>query len=144
MGTGTSVLLEDDMGFLKPHTEKIYALLRIVAGLMFMQHGLQKVFGFFGGMPPGVPAFITYGAGLIELVGGALIALGLFCGPVAFIASGEMAFAFFLGHVARSGGNIIPIMNQGELAALYCWLFLYIAAKGAGIWSVDAVRAKSG
>ena len=129
------------MAFLKPHMERIYALLRIVAGLMFMQHGLQKIFGLFGGMPPGVPAFITYGAGTIELVGGALIAIGLFAAPVAFIASGQMAFAFFLGHVIRTG-NFHPLVNQGELAALYCWLFLFIAAKGAGIWSVDAARAR--
>ncbi|HMJ14644.1 MAG TPA: DoxX family protein [Polyangiaceae bacterium] len=130
------------MAFLKPHLEKIYALLRIVAGLMFMQHGLQKVFGLFGGMPPGVPAFITYGAGSIELVGGLLIAIGLFTAPVAFIASGQMAFAFFLGHVIPAKGNIIPIMNKGELAALYCWVFLFIAARGAGIWSVDAARSQ--
>jgi putative oxidoreductase len=129
------------MSFLKPHMERIYALLRIVAGLMFMQHGLQKIFGLFGGMPPGAPAFITYGAGTIELVGGALIAIGLFGAPVAFIASGEMAFAFFLGHVIRTG-NLHPLVNQGELSALYCWLFLFIAAKGAGIWSVDAARAR--
>jgi putative oxidoreductase len=127
------------MAFLKPHLEKIYALLRIVAGLMFMQHGLQKIFGLFGGMPPGVPAFIQYGAGTIELVGGALIAIGLFTAPVAFIASGQMAFAFFMGHVIRTG-KIIPIENQGELAALYCWVFLFFAAKGSGIWSVDAAR----
>jgi putative oxidoreductase len=129
------------MAFLKPHVERIYALLRIVAGLMFLQHGLQKIFGLFGGLPPGVPAFITYGAGTIELVGGVLIAIGLFAAPVAFIASGEMAFAFFLGHVMRTG-KIIPIVNQGELAVLYCWLFLFIAAKGSGIWSVDSARAR--
>ena len=129
------------MAFLKPHLEKIYAVLRIVAGLMFMQHGLQKIFGMFGGMPPGVPAFITYGAGTIELVGGALIAIGLFTAPVAFIASGEMAFAFFLGHVARTH-KVIPIENQGELAALYCFVFLFFAARGSGIWSADAARGK--
>ena len=129
------------MGFLKPHIERLYALLRIVSGLMFMQHGLQKIVGLFGGMPPGVPPFIKYGAGTIELVGGALIALGLFVRPVAFLASGEMAFAFFMGHVARSH-NLIPIENQGELAALYCWLFLFLAARGAGVWSVDAARGQ--
>ncbi|NOK15491.1 DoxX family protein [Corallococcus carmarthensis] len=128
------------MGFLRPHTERIYALLRIMAGLMFMQHGLQKLFGLFGGVPAGAPPFVVYGAGIIEFVGGALIALGLFAGPAAFIASGTMAFAFFLGHVAPNGGNLIPILNQGELAALYCFGFLYIAARGSGIWSVDAAR----
>ena len=130
------------MTFLKPHQEKIYALLRIVAGLMFMQHGLQKVFGLFGGLPPGVPAFVVYGAGSIELVGGALITIGLFTAPAAFIASGTMAFAFFLGHMIPAKGNPIPIVNKGELAALYCWVFLFFAAKGSGIWSVDAARGK--
>ncbi|NOK07841.1 DoxX family protein [Corallococcus exercitus] len=128
------------MGFLRPHAERIYALLRIMAGLMFMQHGLQKLFGLFGGVPAGAPPFVVYGAGIIEFVGGALIALGLFAGPAAFIASGTMAFAFFLGHVASHGGNLIPLVNQGELAALYCFGFLYIAAHGSGIWSVDAAR----
>jgi len=131
------------MAFLKPHLEKIYAVLRIVAGLLFMQHGLQKIVGLFGGMPPGVPAFITYGAGSIELIGGPLIALGLFTAPVAFIASGEMAFAFFLGHVARTQ-KIIPIENQGELPVLFCFVFLFFAARGSGIWSVDAARGKRG
>ncbi|NOK36676.1 DoxX family protein [Corallococcus exercitus] len=128
------------MGFLRPHAERIYALLRIVTGLMFMQHGLQKLFGLFGGVPPGAPPFVVYGAGTIEFLGGALVALGLFAGPAAFIASGTMAFAFFLGHVASHGGNVIPLVNQGELAALYCFVFLYIAARGSGIWSVDAAR----
>jgi putative oxidoreductase len=130
------------MGFLKPHSEKIYGLLRIIVGLLFMLHGMQKVFGMFGGVPPEAPPFIVYGAGGIELVAGALIAVGLFTEPVAFIASGEMAVAFFLGHVMRSK-NINPIENQGELAVFYCWFFLFVAARGAGIWSVDAARAKS-
>lgn len=128
------------MGFLLPHAERIYALLRIVTGLMFMQHGLQKLFGMFGGVPPEAPAFIVYGAGTIEFVGGALVALGLFAGPAAFISSGTMAVAFFLGHVLPAKGNLIPIVNKGELAALYCFVFLYIAAHGSGIWSVDAAR----
>ncbi|WP_224360963.1 DoxX family protein [Hyalangium versicolor] len=128
------------MGFLKPHAERIYAVLRIMAGFMFMLHGMQKLFGMFGGMPPGVPAFITYGAGTIEFVGGLLILIGLFASPAAFIASGTMAFAFFMGHVIPAQGNILPIVNKGEPAALYCFLFLFVAAHGSGIWSVDAVR----
>src|SRR5262245_50653685 len=107
------------MGFLRPHAERIYALLRIMTGLMFLEHGLQKLFGLFGGLSREAPAFIVYGAGTIELVGGALVALGLFAGPAAFIASGTMAVAFFIGHVIPSGGNLFPIMNKGELAALY-------------------------
>jgi putative oxidoreductase len=134
------------MGFLKPHAEKIYALMRIFAGLMFMAHGLQKIFGMFGGVPEGAPAFIVYGAGTIELVTGALIAIGLLTAPAAFLASGTMAFAYFLGHVMSPQNpthNILPIVNKGELAVLYCWVFFFIAAKGAGIWSVDASRPKA-
>jgi putative oxidoreductase len=73
-------------------------------------------------------------------VGGALVAIGLFAAPAAFLASGTMAVAFFLGHVIPAKGNLIPVVNQGELAALYCFVFLYIAAHGSGIWSVDAAR----
>lgn len=128
------------MGFLRPHAERIYALLRIAAGLMFMLHGMQKVFGMFGGMPAGAPPFIVYGAGTIEFLGGLLVALGLFAGLAAFISSGTMAFAFFMGHVIPNGGNLNPLLNHGELAALYCFVFFYIAAHGSGIWSVDAAR----
>ena len=134
------------MGFLKPHADKIYAATRILAGLMFMAHGLQKIFGLFGGVPEGAPAFIVYGAGSIELVTGALIAVGLFTAPAAFLASGTMAAAFFMGHVfgpQNPTHNILPIVNKGELAVVYCWLFLFIAAQGPGIWSADATRAKS-
>jgi putative oxidoreductase len=135
------------MGFLKPHTDRIYAALRILAGLMFLSHGLQKIVGLFGGVPEGAPPFVVYGAGSIELVTGALIAIGLFTAPAAFLASGTMAFAYFLGHLANPQINpthsILPIVNKGELAVLYCWVFFVIAAKGAGIWSVDAARAQS-
>ncbi|HEX5752345.1 MAG TPA: DoxX family protein [Archangium sp.] len=129
------------MGFLRPHTERIYALLRIMSGFMFMLHGMQKLFGLFGGVPPGAPAFVVYVAGGIELVGGALILLGLFAAPAAFLSSGTMAVAYFMGHVFAQG-HILPIVNQGELAALYCFVFLYISAHGSGIWSVDAARRR--
>ena len=131
------------MGFLTPHAERIYAALRILTGLMFMQHGLQKLFGLFGGVPAEAPPFIVYGAGTIELVCGALVALGLFAAPAAFLASGTMAAAFFMGHVIPAKGNLIPIVNKGELAALYCFVFLVIAARGSGIWSVDEARARA-
>lgn len=133
-------LLENLMRFLRPHAERIYALLRIITGFMFMQHGLQKLFGLYGGVPAEAPAFIVYGAGTIELVSGVLVAVGLFAAPAAFLASGTMAVAFFLGHVIPAGGNLLPIVNKGELAALYCFVFLYIAAHGSGAWSVDAAR----
>ncbi|MCY1077524.1 DoxX family protein [Archangium lansingense] len=131
------------MGFLKPHAERIYALLRIMTGFMFMFHGMQKLFGLFGGVPPGAPPFIVYGAGGIEFVGGVLVLIGLFAAPAAFISSGTMAVAYFMGHVIPNQGNILPIVNKGELAALYCFVFLYISAHGSGIWSVDAARQGS-
>lgn len=126
------------MGFLAPHTDKIYAALRIMTGLLFLQHGLQKIFGLFGGSE--APAFILYGAGGIELVGGLLVAIGLFAGPAAFLCSGTMAAAYFMAHWP-AGGSFFPIENKGELAVLYCFAFLLIAAKGSGIWSLDAMRA---
>ena len=115
----------------------IYALLRMVAGFLFFQHGLQKLFGMPGPQPP-VDVMTQVGlAGVIELIGGALIAVGLFTSPVAFIASGEMAIAYFQMHAPR---GFWPLVNGGELAALYCFLFLYFAAVGSGKWSVDALR----
>ncbi len=115
----------------------LYALLRIVAGLLFMQHGVQKLFGELGAEAP-VALMSQMGlAGVIELVGGALIAIGLFTSPVAFIASGEMAVASFQAHAPR---GFWPIMNGGELAVLYCFVFLYFAAVGSGRWSVDSLR----
>ena len=119
------------------YSSYIYALLRIVAGLLFLQHGLQKLFGIPGTQPP-VDVMTQAGlAGVIETIGGILIALGLFTSPVAFIASGEMAVAYFQVHAPR---GFWPMMNGGELAALYCFIFLYFAAVGSGKWSVDSLR----
>ena len=130
------------MTFLKPHALKIYAVLRILAGLMFAQHGLEKLFDLFNGNH--APVWIQYGAGSIELVGGLLIAIGLFTSYAAFVASGTMAVAYFMHWFVFSGGKFFPIAspagNGGELAALYCWVFLVIAAYGAGPWSVDHLR----
>jgi putative oxidoreductase len=128
------------MGFLVPFEAHAYAALRIMAGLMFVQHGLQKIFGLFGGTPDGVPAFIQYGAGGIELVGGALVAIGLLTAPAAFVCSGTMAVAYFIAHQPKGA---IPILNQGDLAVLYCFVFLLIATRGAGIWSVDGPRGRT-
>jgi putative oxidoreductase len=134
------------MSFLAPHAERIYALFRIMAGLLMMQHGTQKILGWFGGLPDGVPAFIQYGAGSIELFAALLVALGLFAGPAAFLLSGTMAAAYFMGHAfnpqSNPTGSLFPMVNKGEIAVLYCFAFLFIAAKGSGIWSVDAARAK--
>lgn len=114
-------------------TEPAYALLRIVSGLMFAMHGAQKLFGMFGGqqMPMMTQPWF---AGAIELIAGIMIAVGLFTSLAAFIASGEMAFAYFIAHAPKSWN---PLANGGELAVLYCFLFLYIAARGGGRWSVE-------
>jgi putative oxidoreductase len=115
----------------------IYAALRIVAGLAFAQHGAQKLFGLLGAQQA-APIMSQFGmAGVIEFVGGILIALGLFTSPVAFLASGEMAWAYFQQHFPR---GFWPIQNGGELAVLYCFIFLYFAAVGSGKLSIDAIR----
>ena len=123
---------------LAPHT---YALLRIVFGLMFVTYGLMK-FGMFGGVDGNggsVPlASWPYGpAAVIEVVAGLLITIGLLTKPAAFIASGEMAVAYFIGHQVNGG---LPVQNMGVPAVLFCFAFLYVAARGGGIWSADAAR----
>ena len=111
---------------------QFYALLRIVAGLLFACHGAQKLFGVLGGQQVTLSSQLGL-AGVVEFVGGLLIAAGMFTSIAAFIASGEMAFAYFRMHMPR--GNF-PIQNGGEVAVLYCFLFLYFAARGNGMWSV--------
>jgi putative oxidoreductase len=122
---------------LSPFRGHLYALLRIVAGFLFFQHGLPKLFGGFGQAIPAELLSQMGLAGIIEVIGGAMIALGLFTSPVAFIASGEMAVAYFQAHAPR---GFWPIVNGGELAALYSFVFLYLAAAGSGKWSIDAIR----
>lgn len=120
--------------FMKAYEDQTYALLRIVSGFLFFFHGTQKLIGF----PPAgweMPWHIQYVAGGIELVGGALIMIGLFTVPLAFLSSGLMAFAYWMAHF--SAEKWLPIMNSGDAAVLYCFVFLYIAAKGSGIWSID-------
>jgi putative oxidoreductase len=117
------------------------SVLRIVVGLLFLEHGAQKLLGF----PPGAhmpmpPAFtLIWFSGLIELVGGALIALGLFTRAVAFLCAGEMAVAYFMVHAPQ---NFFPVNNMGDPAILYCFIFLYLSAAGPGVWSVDALRSR--
>jgi putative oxidoreductase len=130
------------MRFLDPYAECIHDTLRIVAGYLFMLHGLQKLFGVLGGQQMELVSLLGLAA-LIETVGGALIALGLFTRPAAFVASGEMAAAYFMGHVARQGQFLFPVANQGEPAVLYCFLFLYLASVGPGAWSLDARFGKA-
>ena len=114
----------------------LYAALRIVSGLAFAQHGAQKLFGLLGGQAVELTSQRGL-AGIIEFVGGIMIALGLFTTPVAFIASGEMAWAYFQSHAPRGAW---PIQNGGEPAVLYCFIFLYLSALGSGKLSIDAVR----
>jgi putative oxidoreductase len=125
--------------FLGKYAPYLYALLRIVSGLLFALHGSQKLLGFPGEKEP-VELFSQMGlAGVIELVGGLLIALGLLTSYAAFLASGEMAFAYFMAHASQAP---LPILNGGELAVLYCFLFLYVAARGSGVWSLDSLRSR--
>jgi putative oxidoreductase len=116
-------------------SELFYACLRLVAGGLFACHGAQKLFGVLGGHPVTGNALLTV-AGMIELAGGALIGLGLFASWAAFLASGEMAYAYFTVHAPR---GLFPIANGGELAAVYCFVFLYVAAHGSGRISLDAL-----
>ena len=123
------------------YSEHAYALMRIVSGLLFFLHGGQKIFGWFGGIDgkgAEAPLASLFGvAGAIELITGALIALGLSAGYAAFIASGQMAIAYFTSHFPQS---FWPLENKGEQAVFYCFAFLYIATRGSGIWSIDAAR----
>ena len=121
-----------------PH---ILGITRILAGIMFACHGAQKIFGWFGGMPPEAPTWIVWTAGPLEFFGGVLIALGLFTRPVAFLCSGLMAAAYFKGHAFH---GFLPKVNGGELAVLYCWLFLYIAAQGSGKFALMERRRPAG
>ncbi|GJD96886.1 DoxX family protein [Methylobacterium iners] len=118
---------------------RLLSVLRIMTGLLFMAHGTQKLLGFPAVSERGMPALLSLPgiAGILELVGGALIVLGLFTRPTAFILSGQMAVAYFLAHASRS---FYPLLNGGELAVLYCFIFLYLAAAGPGPWSLDAQR----
>jgi putative oxidoreductase len=123
------------------YASQLYAVFRIVFGLLFVMHGLQKLAGLFGGMPPsGGPAPLASlmgVAGIIEVTTGTLIAIGLGTTIAAFIASGMMAYAFFTVHFPMAPW---PLMNGGEPAVMNCFAFLYMSARGSGIWSVDSVR----
>ncbi len=125
--------------FMNRFSAQTYSSMRIVAGLLFLCHGAQKLFGFPVPIPAGAPAFIVYVAGSIEFFGGILIAIGLFTNWAAFLCAGQMAAAYWIGHGTKA---FFPLVNQGELAVLYCFVFLYISANGPGIWSVDAARKK--
>lgn len=119
-------------------TPRLLSVLRIMSGLLFLQHGTAKFLGIpYIQQMANLPAFSqSWNAGIIELIGGALLVLGLFTRPVAFLCSGMTAAAYFIAHAPR---GFYPIANAGELAALYCFVFLFIAAAGAGPWSLDAI-----
>ena len=121
---------------------RVLSILRMVAALCFMQHGLQKMFNFPPAREPRPYELMTLTpglAGLLEVFGGALVLLGLFTRPVAFVLSGLMAFAYWMAHAPRSP---FPLLNGGDSAILYCFVFLYIAFAGPGPWSLDALRRK--
>jgi len=117
--------------------EQALGVLRIVAGFLFLHHGAQKLFGWFGGQTVELVSLMGL-AGVIELVGGLLIMIGLFTRIAAFIASGEMAFAYFMAHASRATW---PIENSGEHTVLFCFVFLYLVFAGAGAFSLDGMRA---
>lgn len=129
--------------FMSRFEEAALALLRVVAGLMLVQHGVQKLFGVL--TPPDQPARVlapfsrNWIAGVLELTLGPLLALGLGTRVVAFVLSGELAFAYFLVHVKN---GFWPILNRGELAVLYCFVFFYLSARGGGRYSLDALLAR--
>ncbi len=117
---------------------RMLSVLRIVTGLLFLEHGTQKFFAF-PGPGPALTALLTI-QGLLELVGGVLILIGLFTRPVAFILAGDMAVAYFYAHAPR---GFFPTLNGGQLAILFCFVFLYLFVAGGGAWSVDQQRAAS-
>lgn len=125
------------------YSPQLLSILRIVAAFMFIQFGTMKLFAFPAGMPPngGTAAAFTqvWFAGVLEVVGGTLLLIGLFTKPVAFVLSGEMAVAYFQGHAPNS---FWVVLNGGAPAVLYCFLFLYLSAAGAGPWSIDAWRRR--
>ena len=115
--------------------EPTYAIMRVIVGLLFAFHGAQKLFGVFDSTARPIVSLMGL-AGVIEFTAGLFVMIGLLAGVAAFIASGQMAFAYFFAHAPRGGW---PIQNDGELAVLFCFLFLFISARGAGMWSVDAM-----
>ncbi len=126
--------------FLSPWSARLLSVLRIVVGLLFTFHGSQKLFGWPPSDHAGSATGLMLVAGILEFGGGLLILIGLFTRPVAFILSGLMAVAYFMAHAPQ---HALPIVNQGELAVLYCFVFLYLAAAGPGPWSVDAARTRT-
>lgn len=127
-----------DLGLPAAWAPRLLSLLRIVAALLFLEHGTQKLLGFppmAQGMSPPPPLSLLWVGGILEMVGGALLLIGLFARPVAFLLAGEMAVAYWMVHAAKGP---FPALNGGDAAILFCFVFLYIAAAGPGPWSLDA------
>jgi putative oxidoreductase len=124
--------------FISRYESQIYSILRIIAGFLFLWHGSQKLFAF----PPAghvIPSYIVFIAGPIEFFGGLLVMIGLWTRWAAFICSGEMAYAYWTVHGTHI---LLPLLNGGELAIIFCFLFLFISARGSGVYSVDQFREK--
>jgi putative oxidoreductase len=122
-------------------SEEVYAVFRIVLGLLFLMHGTQKLLGWPPGGHGSPPSgSLMWFGGVIELVCGFLVLVGLFAGIAAFLASGEMAVAYFMVHQPKGA---LPIQNEGELAVAYCFAFLLVSAKGSGVWSIDAAMHRT-
>jgi putative oxidoreductase len=119
-------------------SQRMLSVLRIMTGLLFLEHGTQKLFAFPGPGPALTPLLVVQS--LLELAGGILIVIGLFTRPVAFILAGDMAVAYFMAHSPR---GFFPTLNGGQLAILFCFVFLYLFVAGGGVWSVDQQRAAS-
>ena len=136
--------MERYLGRFSPY---IYAILRIISGFLFIWHGTQKWFNFppmqlppGSAAPSGISPLMAV-AGTLELVCGLMILFGLFAGFAAFLASGLMAVAYFMSHFSIQ--NFLPLQNRGELAVVYCFVFLYIASRGSGVWSIDSLLGRN-
>ncbi len=132
--------IKDSGKFIDGYKEYSYALMRIVTGYLFLWHGTQKLLDFPNAYPWGELDMLSTVGGSIEVIGGILILIGLFTRLAAFICSGEMAFAYWLAH-APQDNPVFPILNGGDLAVMFTFVFLYIACRGAGIWSIDSARS---
>jgi len=126
------------MNSLNRFADLFYCIMRLVVGLMFACHGLDKIFGTFSPKAEALPTLMAVG-GWVEIVCGFLVAFGLLTRLAAFVASGEMAVAFFMMHAPK---GLIPYLNKGELAVVYCFVFFYIFLHGSGAWSIDALMSK--
>jgi len=132
--------MSDTIAWRNEWAPRVLSIVRIMVGLLFMEHGTGKLLGF-PASPAAAPGLfgLLWFAGVIEMVGGALVAVGLFTRIAAFVMSGEMAIGYFMAHAPR---NFFPMLNQGDAAVLYCFIFLYFAVAGGGCWSLDRLMSR--